>query len=126
MHRGDIVRVKQYYFENTGEVRDKYFIILSDTNKYLDIVFVFTTSKLEEYESLSEDEKVCIPLWRIQCLSKKTLVVIKNTHRVERSMIESYKRVNFWTIPEDILNEITLKVQKHPEIKPYIKKMAKE
>ncbi|MBP9812740.1 hypothetical protein KBC86_05120 [Candidatus Gracilibacteria bacterium] len=125
MRRGEIIRVEKYHFHNTGEIRDKYLIVLSDEDKYLDVVFVFTTSKVSEYSHVPNTEKVHIPIGAITCLTEETIIIVDNIHRLERHVLDQYNSENFGMITESIFEEIIYKIQNHARIKPYIKKMIK-
>ena len=60
MHRGDIIHIQNFTF-HTGEQKDKFIVVLSDTDALLDIIFVFTTSRVAKYQNISEDIRVMIP-----------------------------------------------------------------
>lgn len=123
MRKWDIVNIKDYCFLNTGEIKDKFFIVLSDSEKYLDIIFVFTTSLVKKYDYISDTQKVFIPQWIISCFQKDTLIVVSNIHREDRTKFASYSCDIKEKIPDNILSEILEKIRIHPTIKPYIKKM---
>ncbi len=123
MYKRDIVYIEQYHFSKTGEKRNKYFVVLSDTWIYLDIIFVFTTSRIEKYAWLSEEEKVLIPAWLIECFDRDTIICIKNIHKVDKNDLLKNKIEVQWQIPSVIFDELIEKIHKSPYIKPYIKKL---
>ena len=123
MHKRDIVYIEQYHFSQTWEKRNKYFVVLSDTWIYLDIIFVFTTSKIEKYSWLREEEKVLIPVWSIECFDRDTMICIKNIHKVDKNDLLKNKIEVQWRLPSEIFDELLDKIHKSPYIKPYIKKL---
>ena len=123
MHKGDIIFIRDYRFHSTWETRDKFFIVLSDTEKYLDVIFVFTTSKTDKYSPLPEESKVIIPLGTFEFFPKETIVVVHNIHQVDRKEFESYAQENKGIIPAHLLSQIIEKVKKSTLVKPYIKRL---
>lgn len=121
LKKGGIYHIKDFKFEN-GESKNKYAIILSSNDTFIDILFTLTTSLVEKYkQKLPQDDFYIIPAGKY-CFSKETMIIVT---RIEKFTLERFIRLSYEY--KDILDEWDFKILKekillHEKVLPYYKK----
>lgn len=116
-----IYHIKNFEFQN-WESKDKFAIILSSNDTFIDILFTLTTSLVEKYkEKLSWEDFYIISAWNY-CFHKDTMIIVT---RIEKFTIERFEKLSYEY--KDILNDNDLsiikeKILNHKKVPKYYKR----
>ena len=119
----NIFYIPDFYFENTGETRNKYCLILSNNNNYLYILFSFTTSKIDKYTKILDvNDYIIIPAG-ILCFTTDTMIRIDNQN-IQKTTEDDFIRLTTnwqWVLSERYLNELLEKLENSEKVSKIFK-----
>ncbi|MDD2487489.1 MAG: hypothetical protein PHS92_03900 [Candidatus Gracilibacteria bacterium] len=121
MKQGDIYHIKDFNFED-GSSKNKYAIILSKTDCFLDILFTLTTSLVDKNSSKLKETDYVIIRSGTGCFKLDTMILINKIRRFQRDEFLKLDIEYKCELDPDYLIEIKRKIISSANVKDFIKK----
>ena len=113
--------IRDFKFQN-WDSKDKFAIILSSNDTFIDILFTLTTSLVDKYKNILKNEDFYIIEAGKYCFKKDTMIVIT---RIEKFTLERFQKLSCEykdILDDDDLNIVRNKVYNHPKVPKFYKK----